>query len=180
MRLIHAFAFLILSINIQAQTIGKIDITDPIMVAILHDYIADCHHQHTFYGNKGIIIVSDASTDKQTKYWLHTEIDDRYKDSPPNRFGYIVSNSVYMILFYDKVKQPTVPPTELQQLSDEMGDRVYLRPSKQQRWTYCVDPKSKEPYWGYCTEQVLSSGGNWNSVSYILNSDGTFKKLRGL
>jgi hypothetical protein len=85
-----------------------------------------------------------------------------------------------MVLFYDKNRHSAVLSTAIQQLNDEMGDRVYIRPSKSQRWTYCIDPKTKKSYWGYCTEEVLSSGGKWNSVSYTLNADGTFKKLRGL
>jgi hypothetical protein len=168
-------------VDTSAQSISKVEIIDSSLRAIVKDYIDDCHRNNSFYGSKGIISITDVSTEKQRKYSLAVYIDDRYKDDPPTSFGYILHNGTYLVMFYDSKKPVIVENREqyLLQLTSEIGDRVYIRPYVEKRWDVGLYRDTGKVDWGYFNSKIYP-GGNYNSVSYTLNPDGTYKKLRGV
>jgi len=172
----------VLAQQVQAQIVKKVEITDQVLINVIKNYIDDCMQNNAFYGSKGIIRLSVKSSNTKTRYSLSLHIDDRYKDDPPSQFGYVIHLIPYLVLIYSEDEQRRITKDkdiDLELLTNEIGDRVYQRPQKKQRWTLCRDRETGKVDWGYCIQEVFPDG-NFNSVVYVVQPDGTYEKLRGL
>jgi hypothetical protein len=104
-------------------------------------------------------------------------IDDRYKDNPPNRFA-TFNGDIILVFEADSMQRRKVASGDKmginQCLEQIIGDRVYIRPATNTRWTDSVRPFTNEKM---KEGRRRISAGNDGSVIIIFNGDGTFQKL---
>lgn len=149
-------------------------------MAIVLDYVADCHKNNVFYEDKGVIQFSVCKGDKanEKRYSLQLFIDDRYEDKPPFAYAHFRNN---VVLFDSCGKSPVIKDkvAYFKVLNEEIGDRVYKRPNKKGRWVEYLNER-KEIVSGMKEVGALLYGNHNNQVVYIVHEDGTFDKFRAL
>lgn len=159
----------------------KIEIDKAIIVIVLTDFIEDAKKNGAFYEDKGVISLNICPGDSvgQTRYTLQLLIDNRYEDQPIVKYTYFRN---YVVLFDSCRYQLSIPDREeyFKALNEEIGDRVYKRPTKKGRWmTY--QTKEGKTVSGMREHTVIRLGeGQQNERVYIVDSDNKFKKLRTL
>jgi len=143
---------------------------------ILNDFINECYKENSFVYDKGIIHLEIYTDAKGLTNWiLYPRIDDSYKDNPTSSFA--VYNS-YIILVYaadvnGRVVRTLNPGPVNKCLEDIIGDRVYLRPTRTDRWV----PPYKIPG----LDRVFTEGmrrsvtGGGGAISVLFYKNGTYK-----
>lgn len=157
----------------------KIEIDKAIIVTVLTDFIEDAKKNGAFYEDKGVIRLNICPGDSagQTRYTLQLFIDNRYEDQPIVKYAYFRN---YVVLFDSCRYLVNIPNREeyFKALNDEIGDRVYKRPTKKGRWmTY--QTKEGKTISGMREHTVIRLGeGQQNERVYIVDSENKFRKLK--
>jgi len=124
--------------SIPAAPCRQVDLNiDTTKRRILDNFISACHRENYFVNDKGIIhlyIYTDAKG--LTNWKLYPRIDDWYKDNPTPTFAVYKD---YIILVYPadvngRVQTTPEPVPVNKCLEDIIGDRVYLSPTRTDRW----------------------------------------------
>jgi hypothetical protein len=176
--------FVLLSFNVvfaQIDSITKIRKIPPEVYAIIREYFDECGATRLFFGGKGIVeVVYYKDSLLRDNYRLTAMIDDEYLDHPPNKYFHMFMDQLF--LFYDADKSgktiyPKLTSSAIEELKKCVGDRVYIRPPKIERWveTIGVDGKIK------LRRAIRISGGNpWNTTLYTFLPEGGYEKMKSL
>ncbi len=157
----------------------KIEIEKPILATILTDYIAEARKNGAFYEDMGVIrlTVCFSKPENTTRYTLAVLIDNRYEDQPIEKYAYFEN---YVILFDSCRSNISIPNKDeyFRSLNEEIGDRVYKRPTKKGRWmTYRTKEGKLES--GMRELSIIRGGsGQQNGRVYIVDENNKFKKLK--
>jgi hypothetical protein len=106
---------------------------------ILKGFVNEMERKNYFQNDKGIVIMTRYRNEEGDSVWmLNPMIDDRYQDNPPTKFsifgtGWIVL--VYEDNQYNQASGTSDPKAYNKCLEDIIGNRVYLRPKRTDRWT---------------------------------------------
>lgn len=106
---------------------------------ILKGFVNEMEQKNYFQNDKGIVIMTRYRNEEGDSVWvLSPMIDDRYQDNPPTKFsvfgtGWIVL--VYEDNQYNQASGTSNPKAYNKCLEDIIGNRVYLRPKRTDRWT---------------------------------------------
>lgn len=166
----------------QVDSITKIKIMPTEVTAILREYFDECSVTRRFIDNKGIVeVVFYKDSLSRDNYRLTAIIDDRYLDNPPSKY-YTHPFMDMLFLFYDadmsgKIIYPQLSLRAVEELKRCVGDRVYIRPPKTDRWVEYMDfdgkMKRRKVF-------VISAGNPWNTTLYTFFSEGGYKKLKSV
>lgn len=156
----------------------QVDIaTDSTKKKILAQFIQQSLQQREFINDKGIVHLYQYQNIKGDSVWLLIpKIDDSYKDNPPTEFSDFQGDIVLVYEADEKgeaFQNPNPQPFN-KCLADIIGDRVYLRPIKEGRWTNHVLP------WGRKMEEGVHrvALGNGGALLVIFKEDGTYETMR--
>jgi hypothetical protein len=144
--ILSASTFLVLlSFSASSQSPTKVMLWGSKVLPYLSKFTDECKREEYMPNGMGIISImrTKPSADSVVRWYLSVMLDDRYKDAPPAEYAQ-VGQTIYF--FYDQktsdVSPSSVSPQIIAQLSELMADRVYIRPSSQQRWSeYSVKGK---------------------------------------
>jgi hypothetical protein len=175
--------FLLSSIRVfsQTQTCVEVKITDSTLRTIITEYGASCIRAHFFHENIGVIeMVEFQDTTGRKRLLFQALIDDRYKENPTNTYAKV---DQYFILVYQadslgNKKATVASPELLECLSNEIGDRLYIRPVRKERIVEILNNdgtkrKVKLP-------KFTATGNIWNAVYFIFDSPTNYRIQRPL
>jgi hypothetical protein len=176
--------FCSISICLHAQNLyadlKKIDVISPVISTILREYQSECSRNRFFYEDKGIVkvVVFQDSLNRQV-YRLSALIDDRYLDNPTNEYLTIGAD---VFLFYHGDKEGNeiknvLKNNEIECLKKLVGDRVYIRPLKADRW---VEYQGINNQTLRTKTRTIYAGNIWNVTDYIFTSESKFETLKQL
>lgn len=168
-------------LNAQCFEEKQVTLTDSLTLVTLAQYISDAHLHHYAFEKKGIFQIV-TYTDKENRKCMSvkTWIDDRYKDTPPLKWGYFWGN--YVLLFYEGDSEGNEIHNEpnkefLACLEKIIADRVYIRPPKMVRYRQIRNHKNELIIEPDPTVSVLL-GNDSNNTIFIFEKDGTVKKIK--
>ncbi|OIN60339.1 hypothetical protein [Arsenicibacter rosenii] len=176
-----AFSFFNI-ISLLAQQCHQINITNPKEQQIILDFIHECIRDHHFIGDKGVVTVKRfINEDKQPAWVIRAELDDKYRDNPPKEWALLGED---IILFYDGKSQfdieKTAPtPDMLKCLEEAIGDRLYIRPLKTQRWIEMVKQDGSKEQVKVNRGRIIGGGPN-NSKIIHFDADGKVRILKSV
>jgi hypothetical protein len=163
--------------SIPAPPCRQVDLNiDTTKRRILDNFITACSRDNYFVHDKGIILLEIYTNAKGLTNWILTpRINDSYKDNPTPTFA--VFND-YIILVYradvnGRVETTTEPAPVNKCLEDIIGDRVYLRPTRRDRWV--------PPYKMLGTDRISTQGrrgdttGGGGAIHVLFYKNGTYK-----
>ena len=122
------------------------DTSHAIKRKILSDFIDSALREKYFVNNKGIVHLYQYQTSQGDSVWrLYPTIEDEYRDNPPTKFSVFHGD---IVLIYDADQQGSAqqnpnPEAFNACLEDVIGNRVYSRPTREDRWTDEVFGKRK-------------------------------------
>jgi len=170
-------AFKVAAQSIPAAPCRQVDLKiDTTKHRILDNFISACYKESHFVYDKGIIhliIYTDAKG--LTNWILSPQIDDWYKNNPTPTFAVYDS---YIILVYPadvngNALRTSEPEPVNKCLEDIIGDRVYLNPTRKDRWV----PPYKIPG----LDRVFTEGrrrsvtGGGGEIHVLFYKNGTYK-----
>ncbi len=165
--------------TINAQSCRRIDI-DSAQQKILNQYIQESDRGHYFVNDKGIVVVTRFVNESGRPAWaMKVLLDDGYKDNPPYEWVQLGRD---VVLFYNatsryNVEKTTATPELLKCLDEAIGDRLYVRPPKRDRWMDVPGPNGK-------TMKVranrITTGSSNNETVIIFEADGKIKTLKSV
>jgi hypothetical protein len=164
-----------------SQPCHQITIDDPKEKLLLSEYINECVRDHHFIDDKGVVVITRFINEMGRPTWdIRAVIDDAYKDNPPTEWATFGQD---IILFYDarsrfELPKTTATPELLKCLDVAVGDRLYVRPPKQDRWVETTDPNGK----GRRVRNMgrVTGGGAHNSKVITFEADGKVKILKSV
>ena len=170
-----------IGLTANAQPCHKVEIaTDSVKRAILDKFISESIKTNYFIGDKGMVQVNIYKDEKGRDCWLLLpQIDDSYKDNPPTKYADLDGDGDIMFLVYEANSSGIELPFRgdrtavIKCLEAVIGDRLYIRPPKQDRWVEFKDPTGKLRR----TKKQTITLGNGGSLIIIFNKDGTYKTL---
>ncbi|MFP4095013.1 MAG: hypothetical protein ACLFUB_11040, partial [Cyclobacteriaceae bacterium] len=141
---------------------------------ILEDFVAAMKRENYFQNDKGIIVMKRYKNNEGDSVWmLNPMIDDGYKDNPPTKFSLFETRPI-LIYEADQEARITSTPTPNaynECLEDIIGDRVYLRPTREDRWTKEYEFAGRLYNQGGRTSSTGGGGG----IFVIFNDDGSYE-----
>lgn len=146
---------------------------------ILFEFIRSSEQNGTIgRHNKGIVHVTMYTDWQGKERWeLIPVIDDRYKDNPPAEFMDF-SGDIVLIYHADSTGRVNKSVGDVAAmnscLEQIIGDRVFLRPTRKDRWTNQVLPITNKKLTRGASREYT---GNTGEVIIIFNTDGTYSKL---
>ena len=163
--------------SIPAPPCRQVDLSiDTTRKRILDNFISASDRERYFVNDKGIIHLTTYTDAKGLTNWkLSPQIDDWYKYNPTPTFAVYDD---YIILVYpadvngNELRTPETAPVN-KCLEDIIGDRVYLRPTRRDRWV----PPYKEPG----LDRVFTQGrrvavtGGGGEIHVLFYKNGTYK-----
>ena len=179
---------LVLITIIQARSLGqvpsqpeKIEIDKLSLVNVLKDFIEDAKKNRAFYEDKGVINLTLCPSDSvcQTRYSLSVLIDNRYEDLPIFKYAYFDN---YVVLFDSCRFVPGITDKGeyFKTLNDEIGDRVYKRPTKKGRWMTYRTKEGKTVNGMRELMEIRGGEGQQNNRVYIVDKNNKFRKYKTL
>jgi hypothetical protein len=182
-KILLLFLFVLLSFNVvfaQIDSITKIRKIPAEVYDIIREYFDECRVNQYFHEDMGIVeMVYYKDSLLRDNYRLTAMIDDRYLDHPPNKYYHM--NMDQLFLFYDadmsgKTIYPQLSPRAVEELKRCVGDRVYIRPPKTERWveTIGLDGKIK------LRRAISIRSGGGTTTLYTFLPEGGYKKLKYL
>jgi hypothetical protein len=170
----------------QCAEQNQISIDDTTTRKILHSYIieANKHLSLTYDKNnkkKGIYQIITYTDEKGRKcISAKTWIDDRYKDNPPSKWGYLLG---YILLYYEgdvkgTEQKNTASADFMDCLEIIIGDRVYPRPKPTLRFMEIKDYdilNRRSNYWKVEIDRTKTDilGNDSNNTIFIFEKNGT-------
>ncbi len=178
------FLFVFLPFNVvlaQIDSITKIRKIPPEVYAIIREYFDECGATRLFFEDKGIVeVVYFKDSLLRDNYRLTAMIDDEYLEHPPSKYFHMFMDQLF--LFYDADKSgktiyPKLTSSAIEELKKCVGDRVYIRPPKTDRWveTIGIDGKIKRT-----RARIFSCGNPWNTTLYTFLPGGGYEKMKSL
>ena len=152
-------------------------VTDTIKGSIIRDFISSSIRDNYFINNKGILVLKRYQNTEGDSVWSLTPmIDNSYQDNPPTKFSTFGGD---IILVYEanqqgNVEQNSTPMPFNACLEDVIGDRVYLRPSRKDRWINPVQFGNRTIKQG--TQRA--STGNGGQLIITFKKDGSYETFR--
>jgi hypothetical protein len=149
---------------------------DKVKRDLLQQFIIDCHHEHYFFEDKGVVeLIAYQDGMGRTAWYLSAIIDDRYRDNPPAAYSMLGTD---IVLVYqgdslgNKLRTPTPDVAPLVHcLELVIGPAVYQRPTIKERF---IEEKVGQKTTKYRVR--TDSGGNVHHERRIIfNTDGTYK-----
>lgn len=149
------------------------------------EYIVESTSKGIFEDNKGIVMLTIYRDGAGQKIWdLTVQIDDRYKDAPPDQFTMLAD---YMILITDNsIKKPL--PDSLEALSrikcieEIIGSRVYTRNDEKGGLSVEIDHFGKAirdkngKFKMTKMRKSIRAGNQHNGLIIEFKNDGTIQK----
>ncbi len=170
----------------QCAEQNRISINDTITRGILHSYIGESnkHLSLTYDKNnkkKGIYQIITYMDEKGRKCLsVRTWIDDRYKDNPPSKWGYLMGD---ILLYYDGeidgTERKNVASADFMDcLEIIIGDRVYPRPKPTLRFIELKDyniQNRRSNFWKVEIDRTktMLNGNDSNNTIFIFEKNGT-------
>ena len=163
--------------SIPAPPCKQVDLgIDTTKRRILNDFINECYKENSFVYDKGIIhlyIYTDAKG--LTNWMLSPHIDDWYKNNPTPTFAVYDS---YIILVYAAGTNGNVsinpnPAPVNKCLEDIIGDRVYLNPTRTDRWVPPYKIPGLDRIFTEGMRRSVTGGGGAIIVTFFKN--GTYR-----
>lgn len=148
-------------------------------------YIIDGTKRNFFPNDMGVVMISIGKNSAGKKRWyLQTQIDDRYKDSPPNKWT-VIWNHVILISD-EKVISPSKDTIEIRDrilcLEEVVRGHVYKRIQENGKLTVMVDSTGKvirekdgRPKMIKMRKNIVG-GNSYNELIIEFNEDGTIEK----
>ncbi|MDQ3536478.1 MAG: hypothetical protein M3421_12725 [Bacteroidota bacterium] len=164
--------------TIPASPCQQIDvITNRQQGKIITDFVSNSLSDNYFINNKGIISLRRYRDANGDSVWiLRPLIDNRYEDNPPTKFSTFGGD---IILVYDadeRGNEDQNPSAKLYNacLEDVIGNRVYPRPTRKDRWI------NETIFNGRKMNQGIQRGrtGNGGSVKVVFKKDGSYEISR--
>ena len=149
---------------------------DQVKRDLLRQFITDCHREHYFFEDKGVVeLITYQDSKGRTAWYLSALIDDRYRDNPPAAYS---MQGTDIVLVYQgdslghKLRVPTAAVAPLVHcLELVIGPAVYLRPAIKERFVEETVGQKTTKY-----RVRTDSGGNVRHGRHIIfNADGTYK-----
>ena len=127
----------------QVNSLTKLDNLQPPVKKILTEFFSECVRERFFYEDKGIVeVISYEDSLSKENYLLSAVIDDRFLENPPK--SYYINENGDFFLFYkgdqfgNKIKE-IISNKSIDDLQKLIGDRVYIRPVKMERFVELND-----------------------------------------
>lgn len=188
MRSFIMLILLVLGLNgsLQAQTADTIPaspcqqidiITNREQGKIIRDFVSSSVRDHYFINNKGIISLHRYRNVNGDSVWhLTPMIDNSYEDNPPTKFSTFGGD---IILVYDADEKGNIdqnPSAKLYNacLADVIGNRVYPRPTRKDRWINETIFNGRKINQG----AQWDSTGNRGDIMVIFKKDGSYEISR--
>ena len=163
----------------HAQPCRQITI-DSTQKSILAKYIHESVLGRYFVDDKGVVIVTRMIRSGRPAWQVRVALDDSYKDNPPIEWAQLDRD---VILFYDaeqpgnREEKTVATPELLSCLDAAIGDRLYIRPPKKERWLAVAGPNGKL----IKVQGKRIFGGNMhNDEIIIFEADGRINILKSL
>lgn len=142
---------------------------------LLRQFINDCHHEHYFFEDKGVVeLIAYHDAKGRAAWYLSAIINDRYRDNPPTAYS-MQNNDIVLVYQGDslgnklRTPAPDVAPL-VRCLELVIGPAVYQRPAIKERF---VEEKVGQKTNKYRV-QTLSGGNAYHERLIIFNADGTY------
>ena len=141
---------------------------------ILSNFVSDLQRDNYFQNDKGIIRMTRYQDEAGDSIWILSPlIDNRYRDDPPTKFSVFNGR---IILVYEGNQAGNSPNNAHPEayndcLEDIIGDRVYIRPSREDRWTKEYEFAGR--LYNQGTRTVSTGGGGGITVRF--KKDGNYK-----
>jgi hypothetical protein len=177
--ILFIFVSIFAMLRVNGQPCRQITITDTTQQRLLYNFITESVRHSYFVNDKGVVVITRFihEQNKRPSWLIEAVIDDRYKDNPPVEWA-IFNRDV--ILFYDTkssqfdVLKHEATPELLRCLDEVIGDRLYIRPPKRDRWMDVPGVNGK-------TRKVranrIHTGNSNNSKIIIFEADGRITVL---
>jgi hypothetical protein len=143
---------------------------------LLRQFITDCHQEHYFFEDKGVVeLIAYQDGRGRTAWYLSAIIDDRYRDNPPTAYS-MLGNDIILVYQGDslgnKLRTPALDMAPLVKcLELVIGPAVYQRPAIKERFVEETVGQKTTKY-----RVFTQSGGNLHHERRIIfNADGTYR-----
>ncbi|MVN78688.1 hypothetical protein GO988_20330 [Hymenobacter sp. HMF4947] len=142
---------------------------------LLRQFINDCHREHYFFEDKGVVeLIAYHDAKGRAAWYLSALIDDRYRDNPPAAYS-MQGNDIVLVYQGDslgkQVRTPTLDVAPLVKcLELVIGPAVYQRPAIKERFVEETIGQKTTKY------RVLtdSTGNLYHERRIVFNADGTY------
>lgn len=142
---------------------------------LLRQFINDCHHEHYFFQDKGVVeLIAYHDVKGRAAWYLSAIIDDRYRDNPPAAYS-MQGNAIILVYQGDslgnKLRTPAPDMAPLVKcLELVIGPAVYQRPAIKERFVEETIGQKTIKY------RVLtdSTGNLYHERRIVFNADGTY------
>jgi len=160
--------------SIPAPPCKQVDLgIDSTKRRILNDFISECYKEKYFVYDKGIIhlyIYTDAKG--LTNWMLAPSIDDFYKDNPTPTFA-VYDDFIILVYAADvnaRVQRTPEPGPVNKCLEDIIGDRVYLHPTRTDRWVPPYKLPGMDRVFTEGRRRSVTGGGGAIIITFFKNS----------